>query len=101
MSQCRFPSPAPPVLLPPCRDVGCHAFSADGYTWYLATSDPYTTTIDFADGSSRTYARRERPHVVFNQNGDPAFLSNGVQEQWGNGHDHSYTLVQPLNVAWP
>jgi hypothetical protein len=82
-----------------CRDVGCHAFSADGLAWFLATSDPYTTTVDFQGGTSITYARRERPHLVLNKKGQPAFLSNGVQETWAN--DHSYTLVQPLNVEWP
>jgi hypothetical protein len=82
-----------------CNAVGCHAFSADAFTWYLATSDPYTTTIAFTDGSKIDYARRERPHLVFNSAGQPAFLSNGVQESWGS--DHSYTLVQPINVPYP
>jgi hypothetical protein len=82
-----------------CRDVGCHAFSADGFAWFLATSDPYTTTVSFQDGSGITYARRERPHLVFNKRGEPAFLSNGVQETWAS--DHSYTIVQPINVEFP
>ena len=82
-----------------CKDVGCHAFSEDGYLWYLAPDDPYTTLIIFQDNSNITYGRRERPHLVFNSLGQPAFLSNGVQETWSN--DHSYTLVQPINVAWP
>ena len=82
-----------------CSDVGCHAFSRDGHAWHLASSNPYTTTIGFEDGSSRLYARRERPHLVFNAQGDPAFLSNGVQETWQV--DHSYTLVQPINVPFP
>jgi hypothetical protein len=81
--------------------VGCHAFSADGFEWYLASTPAYTTTVTFAGGPTPniTYARRERPHLVFNGFGQPAFLSNGVQESWSS--DHSYTLVQPLNVAWP
>ena len=82
-----------------CSAVGCHAFSADGFAWYLATSNPYTSLVRFADGSSVDYARRERPHLVFNSRGDPAFLSNGVQESWSD--DHSYTLVQQINVPWP
>lgn len=82
-----------------CGSVGCHAFSADGFAWYLATSDPYTTEVDFADGSSINYGRRERPHLVFNSKGEPAFLTNGVQEDWSV--DHSYTLIQPINVQFP
>ena len=53
----------------------------------------------FADGSNTTLARRERPHLVFNAAGQPAFLSNGAQEAWAD--DHSYTLVQPINVPFP
>ena len=59
----------------------------------------YTTTVEFADGSSKQYARRERPHLVLNAAGDPAFLTNGVQESWDS--DHSYTLVQQTTAAWP
>ena len=82
-----------------CKAVGCHAFSRDGYRWALAASDAYTTTVEFADGSSKQYARRERPHLVLNAAGDPAFLTNGVQESWDS--DHSYTLVQQTTAAWP
>lgn len=82
-----------------CKEVGCHAFSEDGWAWYLATSDPYATLVEFEDGSSHTFARRERPHLVFNQDGDPAFLTNGMQLAWSN--DHSFTQVQQINVPWP
>lgn len=82
-----------------CATVGCHAFSPDGFVWYLATTGPYTNTVNYVDGSSKTLARRERPHLVFNAAGHPAFLSNGVQDS-GND-DHTYTHVHPINVAWP
>lgn len=82
-----------------CGEVGCHAFSEDGFSWFMARTCPYTSLVQFQDGSSITYARRERPHLVFNKLGQPAFLSNGVQETWEN--DHSYTLVQSINVPFP
>ena len=65
----------------------------------LATTPAYTSLVVFADGSNTTLARRERPHLVFNAAGQPAFLSNGAQEAWAD--DHSYTLVQPINVPFP
>ena len=82
-----------------CAAVGCHAFSADGFTWYIAMTPAYTSLVEFEGGGNITYARRERPHLVFNSAGQPAFLSNGVQEAWAS--DHTYTLVQPINVAFP
>ena len=81
-----------------CKEVGCHAFSEDGYTWFLG-ADAYTTTIALADGTNKTVARRERPHIVLNSKGQIAWLTNGVQDAWGA--DHSYTLVQQINVPWP
>ena len=82
-----------------CSAVGCHAFSKDGFEWWLASSSPYTSHVVREDGSAIDLARRERPHLVLNAAGDPAFLSNGVQERWDS--DHSYTLVQRINAAWP
>jgi hypothetical protein len=82
-----------------CSTVGCHAFSQDGMTWFLASSGPYTTEIMYEDGSNVTVARRERPHLIFNKLGQPAFLSNGVQRDWSD--DHTFTHVQPINVPWP
>ena len=86
-----------------CLQVGCHAFSEDGYTWYLASSDPYDFNLHWTDGTGATLtkkvARRERPHLVFNSAGDPAFLSNGVQDVFGV--DRTYTYVSAINAPFP
>ena len=85
-----------------CKQVGCHAFSADGYTWRMSSSalpNAYNSSLPMSDGTSKSLVRRERPHLVFNSRGDPAFLSSACQESWDS--DHTYTHVQPLNVEWP
>lgn len=85
-----------------CNAVGCHAYSVDGWEWFLASRPAYTTFVPLQGGRNVTVARRERPHIVFNAAGQPAFLTNGVQDNYGPpGYDHSYTLVAPINAAWP
>ena len=81
--------------------VGCHAFSEDSFVWRMSSSGAYDMTLEFDDGTSKTVARRERPHILFNRNGDPAFLTNGVQDVAGREHDHTWTHVQPIDVEWP
>ena len=56
-----------------------------------------------ADNSSVSLSRRERPHLVFDGEGLPVALTNGVTEAWPCGHpevcprDHCYTALQALN----
>lgn len=85
-----------------CLEVGCHAFSADGFTWHLSSSslpNAYNSSLLMSDGTWTSLVRRERPHLVFNSKGEPAFLSSACQQSWDS--DHTYTHVQPLNVEWP
>ena len=59
-------------------------------------------TACFSDGSTREFLRRERPHVVLDKAGNPAFLASGVSFDLsfdtGAGTGPSYTFVQPINV---
>jgi hypothetical protein len=48
-----------------------HAFSADGIEWSYSKTEPYSGTVRFTDGTSKTYATRERPHVIFDPKKDP------------------------------
>lgn len=79
--------------------VGCHAFSEDSFLWRMSKSGGYDYSLDFDDGTTKHVARRERPQLVFNKAGDPAFLVNGVQDSWSC--DNTYTHVQPIKAAWP
>ena len=42
-----------------------HAFSVDGLQWTFSTVQPYSGTVRFTDGTSQTFATRERPHLIF------------------------------------
>eukprot|EP01079_Euglenida_sp_SAG-EU17-18_P006966 gene6966-6623_t len=58
--------------------VGSHAYSRDGRSWTMSESVTYNTTVFYKDGSNDTYHRRERPHLIFDDQGQPAYLTNGV-----------------------
>ena len=54
----------------------------------------YTNHVDHTDGTSTTFTRRERPHLVFADDGcTPLALTNGVVPGGSTG-DASHTLLQ-------
>ena len=82
---------------PGVKQVGRHAYARD-YTgpWtYGNTTLAYDALVSFTDGTSINYGRRERPQLLFSDDGNmtPLFLANGVQEQ---GTNMSYTIVSPI-----
>jgi hypothetical protein len=78
-----------------CTALGRHSYSLDnGSSWVYASSNAYDGNVSFTNGSSFTFYRRERPHLILDQHGRPTHLTNGVQETTAN--DRSYTLVQKL-----
>ena len=48
------------------RDSETHQ-CPQGLHWRYSSTEPYNGTVRFADGSAKTYATRERPHVVFDK----------------------------------
>ena len=60
--------------------VGGHAFSVDGLNWQYEPDAPpvYTTNLTWANGSSATAYRRERPKPVADVAGRVVALFNGV-----------------------
>jgi hypothetical protein len=90
-----------------CPSLGCHAFSRDSYSWKLAKSDPYDRLVQLlpeggvGPTENLILAHRERPELVFNQAGQPAFLINAVTEHEYNVDDHSWSLIVPLGTSWP
>ncbi|GMH71994.1 hypothetical protein TL16_g05803 [Triparma laevis f. inornata] len=99
--------------------TGGHAFSANGWDWtYTGVSygDPlarYDTEegqgaeVEFDDGSSFTFTRLERPHLLFGGDGelqgDPIYIINSAQYGFGTdpgtgaeNDDACYTLVRPI-----
>eukprot|EP00729_Bicosta_minor_P002782 gene2782-29663_t len=50
-----------------------HAYSTDGLHWTFSTNDnaPFTGTVLFDDATSKTFATRERPQMIFDASKDP------------------------------
>ena len=57
--------------------VGGHAFSTDGLSWTYALQPCYTTRVRWANGSSTSLYRRERPKPLL-MGGRIAGLFNGA-----------------------
>ena len=78
-------------------NVGRHAFARYwmGPWTFNDNTVAYNTTVEFTDGTTIIYYRRERPQLFFSEDGmmTPLFLTNGVQER--NSND-SYSLIQPI-----
>jgi hypothetical protein len=68
--------------------VGSHAFSRDAKAWTRSDVQPYTATVAFEDGTTKTMSRRERPQLVTDADGRPLFFTSGVQD----AHDHTLTI---------
>eukprot|EP01064_Diplonema_japonicum_P036158 TRINITY_DN8044_c2_g1_i1.p1 TRINITY_DN8044_c2_g1~~TRINITY_DN8044_c2_g1_i1.p1 ORF type:complete len:481 (+),score=32.44 TRINITY_DN8044_c2_g1_i1:390-1832(+) len=84
-----------------CYPCGGHAFSPDnGVTWVYTGGDAYSDTLHFeapqgnGDPVADRIARRERPHLVFDNERNPMYLSTGVVPGWN--HDYSFTSVVPI-----
>ena len=80
--------------------VARHAFAPSYYgPWTVSTVVPYNSSVQFSDGRTVEFHKRERPHLVFDKSGDPSHLVTGVVAPGNNEHGYqglSYTLVQPI-----
>lgn len=66
--------------------VGSHAYSIDGGRTWHDTGIAFNLIVHYTDGSETTFIRRERPHIVLNQAGQPVALSSGA----------TYSLLETL-----
>ena len=80
--------------------VARHAFAPSYYgPWTVSKVVPYNSSVQFSDGRTVEFHKRERPHLVFDKSGDPSHLVTGVVAPGKNEHGYqglSYTLVQPI-----
>ena len=80
--------------------VGRHAYARrlDGHWTFGNRTLAFNTSVQWTDGTSTDFYRRERPQLVFSDDGQmtPLYLSNGVQEV---NQSSSYTVIQPLSTA--
>ena len=82
-------------------NCGGHAFSRDGFHWTLSNSVALTTTVTTADGAEHAFQRRERPHLLFDDDGRPAYLYTSLTN-WtvgALGTDKAFTFAQRIRVV--
>jgi hypothetical protein len=93
-----------------------HAFSVNGIDWTFSAAEPFNGTVQFTDGSSQTFATRERPQLIFADKNrtTPTGMTSSVSPQplgpWCDqcqegacsqckvtpGRDWTYTIFQQL-----
>jgi hypothetical protein len=83
---------------------GGHVWSTDGgKSWHCHnTTAAYGSLIKYADGTQQSLSRRERPHLVLDEQGEPLALTNGVTDEWPCTYrvcprDYCHTALQMLN----
>jgi len=82
---------------PAAKWAGRYAFSADdGMTWNFSPVPAYNASIRFANGTVKVFSRMERPFLLFDENGAPTHLFNGVQPvDWD---DYTFTLMHRIRA---
>jgi hypothetical protein len=81
---------------------GAQYYSKDGIHYYPATQEPiFTKTINYDDGSSRTFRRRERPFVYVDEKGRVTAFFTSCLVQNADGSEQSWIEVQPVDNYIP
>ena len=79
--------------------VGAHAYSADGGLTWINTGVAFNTTVEYTDGTRIDFIQRERPHIVLDSRGNPAFLTSGVTYAILQETLPTCTIVQPIATS--
>jgi hypothetical protein len=58
---------------------GAHTYSPDARQWYTSPYPLYTTSITWANGTKVALNYRERPELLFDDEGHPAWLLTGAE----------------------
>ena len=88
--------------------------------WHVSPDEPYNNIVRFADNTSQTFSTMERPKLMFDKDGNPTHITNGVSpvypcdscKGFGDapklggccwckvtpGQDWTYTLMQPIGA---
>ena len=74
---------------------GGHAYSMDGVEWIYAGL-AFGNTVEFTDGTKFTFPRRERPHLIMDDDGCTPLAVTSSVEYGGRYGDATYTLLQPI-----
>jgi hypothetical protein len=67
----------PEVVADSCRGTltSAHAFSPDGYSWYVSPGVPYDSAITTSTNKTLLYWSRERPKIFWDVTGKMTHLS--------------------------
>jgi hypothetical protein len=77
---------------------GAQYFSKDGVHYTLVSSEPvFTKTVPYDDGTSETFARRERPFIYVNEKGEALALFTACMPT----NEHARVVVQPVKNYYP
>jgi hypothetical protein len=77
---------------------GAQYFSRDGVHYRLMTREPvFTKTVQYEDGTSETFSRRERPFVYANDQGEVIALFTACLPPTGPAR----IVAQPVNDYYP
>jgi hypothetical protein len=83
----------------------------DGTGWAVrpglrgtSAASAYSSNVTFADGSTFSFFRRERPEIVTNAAGDPTHLITGIEyfadhPGEASNHQYSFTIVQEVDLS--
>ena len=78
--------------------AGAQYFSRDGVHYQLMTREPvFTKIVQYDDGTSETFSRRERPFVFSNERGEVTALFTACLPATGPAR----IVVQPVNHYYP
>lgn len=81
---------------------GAQYYSTDGVHYHLVSSEPvYTKTVQYDDGSSVTFRRRERPFVYVNEKGKVTAFFTSCLVETENGKEKAWIEVQPVKNYVP
>jgi hypothetical protein len=81
---------------------GAQYYSVDGVYYQLVSKEPvYTKTLEYDDGSSQTFRRRERPFVFVNEKGAVTAFFTSCLQQKEDGKEQSWIEVQPVKNYIP
>lgn len=84
------------------RKNGAQYYSTDGIHYFPVAKDPvFTKTVTYADGSSRTFRRRERPFVYVDEKERVTAFFTACLVQNEDGSEQSWIEVQPVDNYIP
>lgn len=57
--------------------LSAHTFSPDGKTWHIIEPavEPYSHTVQYDDGTSKTFVALERPNIHFDESGQMTHIN--------------------------